>query len=64
MTLGRKEVLPGRAGLLVRPGGMGYRSGGRVLRKEGAPMAKFLVNVIAAVVAGVLVALIIRWINV
>ena len=37
---------------------------GRVLRKEGSPMAEFLLNVIAAVVAGVLVALIIRFINV
>lgn len=33
---------------------------GAVLRKEVLPMEKFLVNVLAAVVAGVLVALILR----
>jgi hypothetical protein len=37
---------------------------GRVLRKEDNPMVKFLVNVFAAVVAAVLAALIIRWLNV
>jgi fluoride ion exporter CrcB/FEX len=37
---------------------------GRVLRKEDEPMGKFLVNVLAAVVAGVIVALIIRFFNV
>ena len=37
---------------------------GRVLRKEDTPMGKFLVNVLAAVAAGVIVALIIRYFNV
>jgi fluoride ion exporter CrcB/FEX len=37
---------------------------GQVLRKEGKPMGKFLVNVLAAIVAGVIVALIIRCFNV
>lgn len=34
------------------------------LAKEGMPMGKFLVNVLAAVVAGVIVALILRYLNV
>jgi hypothetical protein len=37
---------------------------GRVLRKEDSPMGKFLVNVLAAVAAGVIVALILRYLNV
>ena len=37
---------------------------GRVLRKEDSPMGEFLVNVLAAIVAGVLAALIIRFLNV
>ena len=37
---------------------------GRVLRKEDIPMGEFLVNVLAMVVAGVIVALIIRYFNV
>jgi len=36
---------------------------GRVLRKEGKPMVEFLTNVLAAVVAGVIVALIIRYLD-
>jgi len=37
---------------------------GRVLRKEDALMGKFLVDVLAAVVATVLAALILRYMNV
>ena len=48
-------------GFLLSRGFWGKEAVGRVLRKEDAPMAKFLMNVLAAVVAGVLVALILRY---
>ena len=34
---------------------------GRVLRKEGKPMGKFLENVLAMILAGVIVALVLRY---
>jgi len=42
---------------------MRYSFFGRVLRKEGKPMVEFLVNVLAAVFAGVIVALVLRFLN-
>jgi uncharacterized membrane protein (DUF106 family) len=45
-------------------GGRDRKAVGRVLRKGDGPMVEFLVNVLAMVVAGVIVALIIRYFNV
>jgi hypothetical protein len=42
----------------------GKKAVGRVFRKEDSPMGKFLVNVLAAVAASVIAALIIRYFNV
>ena len=52
-------------GLFLESGGLfGYDCGGADLRKEGAPMRHFLRDVLAAFVAPVLAALVIRMLNI